>query len=429
MLRSCTWLAALVSLAIAATPPAGKVRVSGSALADATGPQNWLGATLFWLGWAYKHDRARLEQNLQWLADHDVDYVRALGVVGGNEFWRERTIDPAWPDYAEVIAGATDLAYDKYGLRVQWTIFGGTELAPTPARRQPIVDAFAGMARGREEKIFLFETANEAWRVGFDAGAVSELRALGARLAAKVDVPVALTAPRSGEECGVYANSPVEVAAMHYSRSHDNGPWGPVRKPWDWPRAYDTSCRGQLPRVVANNEPIGIDSSVNEESDPLRLALAYVTTFVAGNAAYVFHTGAGIRGGVFAGDDRKANLWEQDGIEESARALSRLRRTLPPGVAGWRRHEASDEGAPFRDAAARVKEGAALGIYSARGDRRFVAVVLDQKKPITLTAAFPMNLRVLDPVTGALYREEKLSAGRRVSIEKTGGWLLLGEQP
>lgn len=418
----------LLTLALPVPQPHGRMRVSGSALADASGPQNWLGATLFWLAWAYKHDRTRLEQNLQWLADHDFDYVRALGVVGGNEFWAARPSDPAWPDYAEVIAGATDLAYDKYGLRVQWTIFGGTELAPTPARRQQIVDGFAAMSRGREHKVFLFEIANEAWHVGFSASDPTEVRRLGARLNGKTEIPVALTAPLRGHECAVYAGSGADVATLHYSRSDDEGAWGPVTRPWGWPGEHDASCRARLPRVVVNNEPIGIDSSVNEENDPRRLALGYATTFVAGNAAYVFHTGAGIRGGSFDGDDRKANLWEQERADEAAGALARLRRLLPPSLAEWTRRDASDRGAPFTDGAARVKDGTVFRLYAARRNGRFVAVVLDQKRALTLTTAFAMRVQVIDPVTGGVYREEQLGIGDKLSIAQTGGWLLLGQE-
>ena len=67
-----------------------------------------------------------------------------------------------WPDYDKVIAGLTDLAYDKYGLRVQWTLFGGAPSTPPGRAREALVDRFATMSRGREHKIFAFEIANEA---------------------------------------------------------------------------------------------------------------------------------------------------------------------------------------------------------------------------------------------------------------------------
>jgi hypothetical protein len=128
---------------------AGAVRPDGRAVADAAGPFNALGATLFWGAWAYKFDRSRLERNLKVLSAAGVDYVRVLGSVGGAS-WEDRQTDPRWPDYDAIIAGMTDLAYDRYGLRVQWTVFGGAPFTPAGAERQALVDRFASLAKGRE---------------------------------------------------------------------------------------------------------------------------------------------------------------------------------------------------------------------------------------------------------------------------------------
>src|SRR5207245_789688 len=117
------------------------------------------------------------------LAEHGFDYFRALGVVGDPfqpDSWDGREIDWRWPDYDEVIAGLTDLAYDVYGLRVEWTLFGDGQLnIPDEADRYRLVDRFVAMAHGREHKIMHFELANEYWQNGFsgDAG-LAQLRAL-----------------------------------------------------------------------------------------------------------------------------------------------------------------------------------------------------------------------------------------------------------
>src|SRR5262245_29542332 len=133
----------------------GPVRADGRALADAGGPFNALGATLFWGAWAYKFDRPRLERNLETLRTAGIHYVRVLGPVGGSS-WEDRQTDPRWADYDAIIAGMTDLAYDRYGLRVQWTIFGGAPFTPGGPPREGLVDRFAKMARGREHKILAF---------------------------------------------------------------------------------------------------------------------------------------------------------------------------------------------------------------------------------------------------------------------------------
>lgn len=149
---------------------AGVVRADGHLLSDDDGPFLGLGATMMWAAWGYQHDRARLEQNLAYLADHGFNYIRALGTVGdptrSDDYWEGREVDPNQPGFDEAIAGLTDLAYDLYGLRVEWTIFGGTETAPTEGEQQALIDRFLAMSVGREHKIVHFETGNESWHVG-----------------------------------------------------------------------------------------------------------------------------------------------------------------------------------------------------------------------------------------------------------------------
>ena len=247
----------------AVTKPAavrsGPVRADGRAVADAAGPFNALGATLFWGAWAYKFDRPRLERNLEVLSAAGIDYVRVLGSVGGAS-WEDRQTDPRWNDYDAIIAGMTDLAYDRYGMRVQWTLFGGAPFTPSGPAREALVDRFASMARGREHKIFAFEIANEAWQNGFRGpDGLSELRRLGKRLSDKTTVLVALSAPATGAACDTYAGSGVDAMTLHYSRSFgDEGPTQPLRRPWQFPSAYDGRVEASFLR----------SSSTTNRSDP-----------------------------------------------------------------------------------------------------------------------------------------------------------------
>src|SRR5262245_15060977 len=97
----------------------GVVRLEGKAVVDDDGPFLALGTSLFWSTWGALHDRARWERNLA-LLRNKVDYIRVLGVVG----WPNRTT--TLDDFTEaVISDVTDTAYDKYGYRVKWVIFGG----------------------------------------------------------------------------------------------------------------------------------------------------------------------------------------------------------------------------------------------------------------------------------------------------------------
>ena len=203
--RSCSWQLCGDMSGQARSARRGVVRGDGHAFVDDGGPFLARGATLFWALWGYQHDRARLGRNLETLRNWGFDYIRVLGVVGepgdrpgpvcgpgvaNCDSWRDRRLDPTAPDYARDIAGFTDWAYREYGLRVQWTIFGGTGFTPTAGSRRAIVDVFAGMAKGREQAIFAFEVANEASQNGFSGEeGRNELRGLARALKSSSSEP------------------------------------------------------------------------------------------------------------------------------------------------------------------------------------------------------------------------------------------------
>ena len=392
----------------------GAVRIQGRAVADAAGPFNALGATLFWGAWAYRSDRPRLERNLESLSAAGIDYVRVLGSVGGAS-WKDRQADPRWPDYDAIIAGMTDLAYDKYGVRVQWTLFGGAPFTPSGVARQTLVDRFAAMARGREHKIFAFEIANEAYQNGF-AGTegLAELRTLGRRLSANTTVLVALSSPRSGEACATYAGAGVDVMTLHYQRGFGSeGPLRPLSRPWGFPASYDRACRGELPPVVFNNEPIGPESSVRQDDAPARIAAGYVMTFLAGNASYVFHAGPGIRGGGAADVNsplrRHAHFDELPSFAAIARALTAAKEYLPPGLANWSRVSAKAATAPLQGYER---------LYTATSEKRFVTLALGMEHPVTLRAHDNASLEIRELTAGKIVKRMKVAAGD--SIELSG---------
>ena len=414
--------AGLRSQGNAAKQAAGEVRVEARAVADARGPFNALGATLFWGAWGYKFDRARLERNLKALSAAGVDYVRVLGSVGGAS-WQDRQADPGWSDYDAIIAGMTDLAYDRYGLRVQWTIFGGAPFTPSGPSREALVDRFASLARGREHKIFAFEIGNEAYQNGFEGPeGLAELRRLGKRLNDATTVLVALSSPRRNTACATYADAGADVMTLHYERGFgDDGPVGPLTRPWSFPAAYDRQCRGQLPDVVFNNEPIGPESSVRQDDSASRIAAGYVLTFLAGNAAYVMHAGPGIRGGGAADVESKlqrhANFDELPSFKAIAAALSAAKRYLPPGLANWTRHGPGAKTAPFRGYDR---------LYAATSKSRFVAVAVGLTKPVTVQAHVSAAIEIRDPATGRIVRKLKVASGDTFELSGHEELVLIG---
>jgi hypothetical protein len=415
----------VASQADGAKPRRGQVRVEGHAVVDADGPFNALGATMFWGAWGYKHDRARLDRNLEALSRAGVDYIRVLGSVGGNS-WADRLTDPGWPDYETVIAGLTDRAYDRYGLRVQWTLFGGAPFTPSGPARERLVDRFAAMAKGREHKIFAFEIANEGWSNGFRGpDGLAELRALGKRMSDKTPVLVALTAPSDsvqGAYCATYAGAGVDVATVHYERGFGSeGPVRPLKRMWGYPAAFDAQCVGQLPKAVFNNEPIGPESSVRQDDNPVRIAAGFVLTFLAKNAAYVFHSGPGIRGGgaadVAGSLRRHSNFDELPSFKSISTALKAAKGYLPAGLANWERHRAGDERAPL--------EGFDQ-TYAATSGRDFIALLIDIRQPVTVRPRVASSIEVRDLSTGKILQQVQASAAQALTLSGHEALILTG---
>lgn len=371
-----------------------------------------LGASLFRAAWAYRHDRAWLDDQLEFLAEHDFDAIRVLGEVGdptAPDFWDGREIDWRWPDHESVIAGLTDLAYDRYGLRIQWTIFAGAPIADRSTRDE-IVDRFLRMSRGRESKILAFEIANEYVKNAFPGPeGLSELARLARRMKEATTIPVAASS-HSPDLCALYASSAVDMATFHFDRSRRDLPSTMLQ---------ESGCP-TLPPIMSNNEPIGPGSSVESESDPYRIAAAAANTYLSGMAIYIFHAGPGVR------DDpyhplgfRPSRLQDLLGINRIIGALYAMKGYLPPDVHLWRRPKPDEPVYPFSI------EGPAQSVAAVSSDSRSVVLLSDVTGPIVLTARRELNVEVIDPPTGEVRVRRRLAKGDRLSLQSSPAYVVL----
>jgi hypothetical protein len=395
-------------------PRGGVVRTCGRALCDDGGPWPALGASMFWAMWGFKFDRARLEGNLKFLAEHDFDYIRVLGELGGSH-WKDRPVDPRWPDYDRIVAELTDLAYQKYGLRVEWTLFGGTDFSTTPALRQERVDRFARAMVGREQAVLLVEIANEGWQNGFPhPSGTTEMRALAARLGAKLTEagakPLlrAVTSPAGPEVYGTqdrrvpyrvtYEGAGVDVGTVHSTRDRGDNGWRPLRALIEYRQAPG------MPMVISNDEPIGPGSSGNAENDPLKLVSQAIASYMVGLAAYTYHTNAGIWGGGASGQHRgPGDVWSLPRARDIAGGFKATRAYVPPDVANWTFHDTNATGHPFQSASP---------LFAAVQGTRFVALPFNVQGKLPVKATRPMTVTMIHPLTGATLRTVSLTAGQ-----------------
>jgi hypothetical protein len=401
----------------------GLVRLNGRTLYDDTGEFNALGATLMSAARWYKYDRARLDRELKTLQEGGFHYIRALGVVA----WQNQEIDPRWSDYAQVIEGVTDYAYDNYGIRTQWTIFGDAQvIIPDRNEQRRLVEYFVRMSKGREHKIILFEIANEYWQNGF-GGDEGERAMVSFARYVNDNTPI-LVATSAGGECENFnrINPPgvTDVGIQHFDRdtSKTDGPWRPVRQPWEY-----QACNG-VPG--SNNEPIGPGSSVATDDDPMRMAMAAVTTYLSGLPFYVFHSRTGVGLGEKFGYDSNWPMSAMRGWD----SYKNMSKYLPAGLSGWEHYGHAWAGNPLQIYGDGVPnymttDGAKNGCmrnYAAANGTDFVVGPIGCKGVVEFHAKWNMSIDIYHPLTGDLLQHLDLNSGQRFSISGETAWVIRG---
>lgn len=410
----------------------GRVRLQGHALVDDQGPFNALGATLFWGLWGYMNDRPKLERTLDYLSQQGFDFVRCLGVVGdpgAPDFWDGRELDWRSGGYQQMIAELTDLAFDRYGLRIEWTLIGDGQVSiPNRNDRFMLADWFLAMSRGREQKIIHFEVANEYWQNGF-AGQAGEdqLRELTRYMNDRTDILVAASAADPADVERVYRGGVADLCTQHFDRDiqKTEREWRPVRQPWEHQFLRDVP-------VGSNNEPIGPGSSVNTDRDPMRLVMGAVISHVCGLPLHVFHSRAGIRGVPSDGE-----LWDMPGTNQFAA----MKAYVPGDLGNWSRQNAHWATSPFRpfarDGAGNLHadsmwpdhgsgaQGAVRAYGAISGDQFLVAPIGVQGR-FLLEPRRAVELDVIEPLTGNVLQHLVLNAGERFELSGGTAFILKG---
>jgi hypothetical protein len=258
--------------------------------------------------------------------------------------------------------------------------------------------------KSRAHKVQHVEVANEAYATGW-AELRDEAKQLATRIREQTPFAVAVSAPGAiGDVASWYEGSSANLLTVHLPRDviggGDIGTWRYVRQAWDpWLES---------PLAWTNNEGKGPQSSVAADDDPLRLTMYAGLTWLCGGAAFVLHTGAGVRGGGLEDrqQSRVANVWEVSHIEQTLAGINTLRKLLPPDLPNWQRHNSNRN---FRDypfesgpVAETIESGRLLRAFAATsGDGRVVAMPLVAIDPVPFTPRGPMHVDVYDPMTGA----------------------------
>lgn len=386
---------------------------------------NALGVTLFPAPHLEKNDPARLDGELSTLREAGVfDFARTFTDVAGSS-WTDRMADAA--DVENV--GRMAIRLFQSGVRAAHCIFAdGNDFPRSMEERRKIIDDYAGMLEREADKFLLVEIVNE--RANGAKLSVGETRELARRLQSKTSVPVVASAPGSPEDYeNLYSGSGLSLANMHGERdidAEDGGRFEPLWKPYEFPWADGD------PTACAWLEPIGPQSSGEDETDPFRLVLHYVTTHVLGCTAHVLHVGAGIRlGGSW---DRNRGLPERladtTHWKEIVDGLRSARAYLPPGVANWsgagghqdqcvidfRRYRHPNPSAPGGLDNGPFDDFTLFKAYARTDGHRFFGVALRFRGDLRIALKQSGTLSVLDPLTGHELARKALSAGEDFTL-------------
>jgi len=393
----------------------GVVYAAHKAVCDARGPFNALGVSFFWLLWGLKYDRDRTLRNLD--ACLGADVLRIFCCVGQpGDSWEDRMIDPNWPDFQPLLGDALNELQAR-GMRALVTIFADvTSAVPDEQARVAHVERVCEVLNQHPDQVYNIGVSNEG--IGFPDDGYAEIWR-------HVEAVRDLTPFLVSGVCSVEGpHDTVFAGRTERKVQGDGGMWEHTEQPYD---LKDTAL------IASDEEPIGPQSSVAEDDDPLRNTTHAACAWIMRAPIYVYHCGAGIRGGGQADLDRGryANFYDQPSFAPTMAQLVAARDFLPGDLAQWTRitHSNPKHEGEFPFATAPLQPHSPsnwfLKAYANRStDGRFVAWFSKIEKDIPLLAYAPMEF-LLSDLRGTV-RAITLTPGEVHTLTVRGAALLSG---
>jgi hypothetical protein len=255
-----------------------------------------------------REDPDKLWKNVEFAASHGVNYFR----VFMHCLWIDAAIDSTWPDFVPLAQTLMDRCYHEYGIRIGWTLYGGG----TVDFDRLAVTANEVIA-GRESMVQSVEMVNEGFSIGVPYDTQVDL--MGS-FDGKPNLR-AYSNPGADQTPTMLMQPPATWLPLHLGREYGDGGWKAIRQPWDW---------RDNPFLMNHDEPIGPDSSVAWETDPLRQVSLRVNGILCGLGAYTYHSGAGVYGKTSADPHhRPDNLYDEPNADAILSALRGVDQWLP----------------------------------------------------------------------------------------------------
>lgn len=406
----------------------GRVRADNRCFADDGGPFNALSCSLFYGLSAYRDRRDVFDANCQFLAEHGFHAFRVMSELGPPLF-SDRVADPNAADYDASLTGMIDYAYDVFGLRTELVIFGGTDFNTSIQQREAHVDRIARLLNDRKDRIHFVEIINEGWQT-FHGGTLADIKRLAQRFRSSSDLLVATTdSPDwdTGHE-QTYGGSVANVSTVHLPRDQTEDGWRAVRQPWEARQQHD-------PSLMANDEPVGPESSVAQDRDPMRLVMHAVVTYISGLSHYTLHTGAGVTGG--NGQDSHArstvNVFDYPEVREAAKGYLAMQAYLPPDLANWQKQNWHWGGHPFHKSMEGQNwpnDGSGRGVvndYGATSGQQFITAPSGLRGHYDVKARANMAFDVINPLTGEVVQHVTLNGGQSHRLAGLTAFVLKGQ--